>query len=80
MEYGQAELHASSLQDRPGLPMGLQSGRLAWPDKRRIVASYFQVMAVKTEGSEQGLGTGDERPPRLRVAMTPPSPPAVSEE
>lgn len=60
--YGQTELPASSLQDRPGLPIegsvALQSGRLAWTDKRRIVASYFQVMAVKTEGSEQGSGAG----------------------
>lgn len=49
---------ASFLQERPGLPMGLQRGQLAWPHKRRIVASFFQVMAVKREGSEQGSGTG----------------------
>lgn len=61
-DYGQTGLPASSLQDRTGLSvegsLGLQSNPPAWPDKRRIVASHFQVMAVKTEGSEQDSGTG----------------------
>lgn len=82
LDYGQAGLPASSPQDRPGLStegnLGLQSSPPAWPDKRRIVASYFQVMAVKREGSEQDSGTRDKGPPRLQVAIAPsPSSPAV---